>query len=77
MSSTLPELQRQQTDSSDWTTQADKEAVKHIDQVQVPATISEDDEGPNVGMAAYEASKQMGVIVCLGDPYGSADIVDP
>ncbi|WRT66392.1 uncharacterized protein IL334_003348 [Kwoniella shivajii] len=61
---TLPTLERSQSDTSEWTTDAEKGAVKHIDHsnVDVPQTISEDDEGPNVGMAAYEQSKSLGEI---------------
>lgn len=61
--STLPTLARQESEVSDFTVDNEKGGVKHIDQVAVPDTIAEDDEGPNVGMAAYEASKQMAEIV--------------
>ena len=62
----LPTLARQESDNSEWTADAEKEGVKHIDnaRLDVPEAILEEDEGPNVGMAAYEASKQMGEIVC-------------
>lgn len=61
--SSLPTLNRQESEASQWTNDAEKEAVKHLDQSRVPQTISEEDEGPNVGLAAYERSKEMGEIV--------------
>jgi len=60
--SAMPELRRAETDSSEWT-DSEKEQVKHIDQSRIPNTISEEDEGGNVGLAAYELSKEQGDIV--------------
>jgi hypothetical protein len=62
--STLPALNRQESDTSQWT-DAEKEQVKHLDHSQIPQTITEEDEGGNVGLAAYERSKEMGEIVSL------------
>lgn len=59
----LPTLNRQESETSQWTNDAEKEAVMHLDQSRVPQTITEEDEGPNVGLAAYERSKEMGEIV--------------
>ena len=60
--SVMPELRRQETEESTWT-DAEKEQVKHIDQANIPHTITEEDEGGNVGLAAYELSKEQGEIV--------------
>jgi hypothetical protein len=60
--SALPELNRQDSDTSQWT-DAEKNDVKHLDQSRVPQTITEEDEGGNVGLAAYERSKELGEIV--------------
>jgi len=62
--SSLPQLNRLDSDTSEWT-DAEKEAVKHLDQSRVPQTIAEEDEGGNVGLAAYERSKELGEIVSL------------
>lgn len=67
----LPTLARQESESSQWTTDNEKSQVKHLDQTQIPQTITEEDEGPNVGMAAYEASKAMGEIVSTHLEYQS------
>jgi hypothetical protein len=61
--STLPSLNRQESETSQWTNDAEKDAVMHLDQSRVPQTITEEDEGPNVGLAAYERSKELGEIV--------------
>jgi len=60
--SSLPQLNRQDSDTSEWT-DAEKNDVKHLDQTRVPQTITEEDEGGNVGLAAYERSKELGEIV--------------
>ncbi|WVR07058.1 hypothetical protein IAU60_004097 [Kwoniella sp. DSM 27419] len=60
--SALPHLSRQESDVSAWTADDEKGQVKHIDNVNVPNTITEEDEGPNVGLAAYELSKLEGEI---------------
>lgn len=60
--SSLPTLNRQDSDTSQWT-DAEKDGVKHLDQSRVPQTIAEEDEGGNVGLAAYERSKEQGEIV--------------
>jgi len=60
--SNMPELRRAETDASTWT-DAEKEQVKHIDQSRMPGTITEEDEGGNVGLAAYELSREQGDIV--------------
>jgi hypothetical protein len=59
----MPTLGRHVSDVSDFTTDGDKGGVKHIDEKAIPDTILEEDEGGNVGLAAYEQSKQMGEIV--------------
>ncbi len=63
--SIVPTLDRQQSSTSDWTEGEEKGATKHVDHVNIPQTISEQDEGGNVGLAAYELSKQEGEIVSL------------
>ena len=61
----MPVLNRQVTDASEWTEDGEKGNVRHIDEKNMPQTIMEEDEGGNVGLAAYEQSKQMGEIVSL------------
>lgn len=60
--SSLPTLNRQDSEISEWT-EAEKNDVKHLDQSRVPQTITEEDEGGNVGLAAYERSKELGEVV--------------
>jgi hypothetical protein len=57
-----PILNRQQTANSDWSAE-EKGIHKHVEDVHVPDTITEEDEGGNVGLAAYNKSKEMGEIV--------------
>lgn len=71
----LPPLERQETDSSKsdltsltttTTIVGEKGYAHHIDHVQVPQTIDEErdeDADGNVGVAAYEQSKQVAEIV--------------
>ena len=61
----MPTLGRHVSDVSDFTTDGEKGGVRHIDEKAIPTTITEEDEGGNVGLAAYEQSKQMGEIVSL------------
>ena len=59
----MPYLNRAVTDTSEFTDDGEKANVRHIDEKAIPQTILEEDEGGNVGLAAYEQSKQMGEIV--------------
>jgi hypothetical protein len=56
--SSLPQLNRHESEISDYTTDGEKGDVKHLD-----STIEEDEDG-NVGLAAYNQSKLEGEIVC-------------
>jgi hypothetical protein len=63
-----PSLYRQDSDvsKSDYASiNTEKGLIAHTEEVQVPNTIAEEDEdeGGNVGVAAYEQSKQMAEIV--------------
>lgn len=72
----LPPLERQETDysKSDATTiDGEKGYAHHIDHVQVPQTIDEErdeDADGNVGVAAYEQSKQVAEIVSSRTAHG-------
>jgi hypothetical protein len=59
----VPALERQISDASAWTEQdGEKGNVRHLDEKAIPQTITEEDEHGNVGLAAYQQSKQMGEI---------------
>lgn len=70
-------LNRQNSDASQWT-DAEKDEVMHLDQSRLPQTIVEEDEGGNVGFAAYERSKALGEIVryVKSPGYGCTDLSD-
>lgn len=72
-----PALNRQNSDASQWT-DAEKDEVMHLDQSRLPQTIVEEDEGGNVGFAAYERSKALGEIVryVKSPGYGCTDLSD-
>jgi hypothetical protein len=62
--SSLPQLNRHESEISDYTTDGEKGDVKHLDSTTKPDTIIEEDEDGNVGLAAYNQSKLEGEIVC-------------
>jgi len=76
--STLPELNRATSEASQWTADAEKYGSKHQEVATAPgvAPITEEDEGGNVGLAAYMQSKELGEIVSVLAP-GSELKADP
>jgi hypothetical protein len=61
---TTPALYRQESEISKTDTSifTEKGVVAHHELVDVPDTITEEDEGGNVGSAAYEKSKHMELV---------------
>ncbi len=63
--SNMPELNRAVSDSSQWTEDAEKYGTKHQEVSIKPGVppITEEEEGGNVGLAAYLQSKELGEVV--------------
>lgn len=72
---TTPALYRQESEISKTDTSifTEKGVIAHHELVDVPDTITEEDEDGNVGRAAYEKSKTMEELVSAGSPGQSQD----
>lgn len=57
----MPHLARAESDASEWTDKGYSKGVEDVE-TNVPETITEEDE-TNVGLAAYERSKDLAEIV--------------